>query len=728
LFKIRHCQDIKGIFRQLPLYEPPIDVGQLVTAVAQGLSLTSILNDLNAPMPNYRFPFILSKAIELCSELKALGGAFLSAKEKQDGESLSVLRQRHDLTMQNLTMESKKLARQEAQNNIDALTYSRKRPVYQLQHVLKLLGSDTGLVPGDDQDWQEMTDDVPAPVPDSGMLLSHEEVEEMEKSSDAKDLNTAVSVIQAISSELHAFPTINGHASPFGVGVAACWGPSYIAEVMNGVCQVMKIGADSLSYQSTNAGRKNSHLRTRQDRVHTANTQGYEIKNIDRQILTQQVRISMCDQDIKNQQQQIDNTQEVMDFLTNKYTNFELYSFMEGRVRTLYYQTYQMAYAWARKAEMSFRFERGLKDTNFIQPGYWEPGHDGLLCGEALFMSLKNMEAAYHDYRGYDFEVSKFVSLRQINPLALMELRESGTCEFAVPEILYDMDFPGQYLRKIKSVALTIPCVVGPYSTVNCTLRLIAHKYRSDSTAKDKKDYLEKTDDGNQDPRFDTVNIPISSVAVSSGNNDSGVFELNFKDERFMPFEGAGAASQWRLQLPSNFRQFDYSSITDAILHIRYTSRDGGDKLRDIAAGAVDDYIRTVSDISSQEGLFTIFDARSDFAMEWQVFTHPSSSATQRVLTLKGVNDRLPIYTKGHPVSSLVAQDIWIITDGQINAGQLSLTQGNSDLSFTDAKAIGSLKSFAGQGPCVISDWNIKVADVGTPITRMWILARYVMK
>jgi hypothetical protein len=76
-------------------------------------------------------------------------------------------------------------------------------------------------------------------------------------------------------------------------------------------------------------------------------------------------------------------------------------------------------------------------------------------------MSLKNMKAAYHEYRGYDFEVSKFVSLRQINPLALMNLRESGNYQFAIPEILFETDFPGQYLRKIKSVALAISCVVG---------------------------------------------------------------------------------------------------------------------------------------------------------------------------------------------------------------------------------------------------------------------------
>jgi hypothetical protein len=51
LFKIRHCEKIAGIFRKLPLFEPPIDPALLVQAAAQGLSLSGVLNDLNSPIP-----------------------------------------------------------------------------------------------------------------------------------------------------------------------------------------------------------------------------------------------------------------------------------------------------------------------------------------------------------------------------------------------------------------------------------------------------------------------------------------------------------------------------------------------------------------------------------------------------------------------------------------------------------------------------------------------------
>jgi hypothetical protein len=82
LFKIRHCQDIEGVFRLLPLFEPPIEPGLLVQAAAAGLSISSVLNDLNSPMPNYRFYYLLQKALELCAELKSLGNAFLSVKQR----------------------------------------------------------------------------------------------------------------------------------------------------------------------------------------------------------------------------------------------------------------------------------------------------------------------------------------------------------------------------------------------------------------------------------------------------------------------------------------------------------------------------------------------------------------------------------------------------------------------------------------------------------------------
>src|SRR5262245_24108150 len=70
LFKIRHCLNIEGVARSLALYEPPIDPALLVRARAAGLDIASVLADLAAPMPHYRFPTMLARATELCNEVR----------------------------------------------------------------------------------------------------------------------------------------------------------------------------------------------------------------------------------------------------------------------------------------------------------------------------------------------------------------------------------------------------------------------------------------------------------------------------------------------------------------------------------------------------------------------------------------------------------------------------------------------------------------------------------
>ena len=45
-------------------------------------------------------------------------------------------------------------------------------------------------------------------------------------------------------------------------------------------------------------------------------------------------------------------------------------------------------------------------------------------------------------------------SLALLDPGALLTFRETGSCEFTIPEILFDLAYPGQYKRIIKSVVL----------------------------------------------------------------------------------------------------------------------------------------------------------------------------------------------------------------------------------------------------------------------------------
>jgi hypothetical protein len=727
LFKIRHCEDIDGVVRHLPLFEPPIDPALLVQAAAHGLSLSSVLNDLNSPMPNYRFYYLLQKALELCSEVKALGNAFLSAKEKGDAEALSQLRARHESSIHNLVMEVKKLQLDEAGKALDALEQSRKGPVYRLQHYLKLIGEDPGKVPDSNTDFAGLPDQIEKPVDLSGLKLIAYEKQEMDKASEAAEWQTRIGTTETLASALHILPSCVVETKPFGTGasstVVAGW---MVGNAAQATARALQVHGAHLTYQSTNAGRKGSFLRQLQDRVQQANVAGYEIKNIDKQMLTQQIRINITSQEITNQQKQIDNAQEVDEFLRNKYTNQDLYSWMESQVRTLHHQAYNLAYDLAKRAEKVFRFERGLTTSNFIQYGYWDAAYDGLFSGERLYVGLKQLEAAYQEKRGHDFEVSKSISLRQVNPFALIQLKETGTCEFALPEVLFDMDFPGHYLRRLKSVSLRIPCILGAYTSLNCTLRLLEHKFRINAIAKGKSDYPEQTDQ--TDERFSTVNVPISSIAVSSLDDENGVFELNFHDERYLPFEGAGAISKWRIELPEKFKQFDYDTITDVVIRLRYTSADGGDKLKMPAAGSVQDYIKSVEALSREEGLFAVFDLKNDFPNEWYDSNHPAAGATERIITIDKLNEKLPIFTKGRLPKDIQAKSIYLFISGSIPLTSIAATQNGVDVAFTLGKTLGTMRSFvANDVTAPMGDLRITIQDTKTVIDKMWLLERYVL-
>ena len=82
------------------------------------------------------------------------------------------------------------------------------------------------------------------------------------------------------------------------------------------------------------------------------------------------------------------------------------------------------------------------------------------------------MEMAYHDNNKRELELTRHVSLRQLDPLALLNLKVTGSCTVTIPEWLYDLDCPGHYMRRIKTVNVSVPSVVGPYTSLNCTLAL----------------------------------------------------------------------------------------------------------------------------------------------------------------------------------------------------------------------------------------------------------------
>jgi len=176
------------------------------------------------------------------------------------------------------------------------------------------------------------------------------------------------------------------------------------------------------------------------------------------------------------------------------------------------------------------------------------------------------------------------------------------------------MDYPGHFKRRIKSVSISIPCIAGPYTGVNATLRLLNNKFRNSAIANNATNYPEKIDV--LDERFISFNIPITAIATSSGQNDAGMFELNFKDERYLPFEGAGVISGWRLELPT-VKQFDYNTISDVVLHVKYMASEGGDQLKNSASDSVVNQLNSLTQQLNETGLHIPISLKHDMPNEW---------------------------------------------------------------------------------------------------------------
>ena len=166
----------------------------------------------------------------------------------------------------------------------------------------------------------------------------------------------------------------------------------------------------------------------------------------------------------------------------------------------------------------------------------------------------------------------------------------------------------------------------------------------------------------------------MQSIVTSSAQADSGLFETNLRDERYLPFEGSGVAgSQWQLSLPSDVRQFDFDTITDVILHVRYTAREGGDLLKAAAVQNLQDSINKAQTVGS----VCLFSIRHEFPSDWAKFQSVtiSGAITTAELSLTLTADLYPFWAQ-NPV--LKAVQIFAET-ASITPINISDGKGNGD-------------------------------------------------
>jgi hypothetical protein len=563
LFKIRHCLNINGEYRQMALFDPPIDPMLLTRAKAAGISIDEIISSIYDAPPPYRFNYLLAKAKAASAGVQSFGNSLLSALEKKDVEELNGLKTVHEKNILEKIAESKRGQLKEAEKQLQSLTHAKTAVEKQVTYYSNLIAN--GLNPA--EQLQQATGAI------AGVL-----------SRMAGKAKTAASFTFLIPNA----------GSPF----AMTYGGREIGSFFNAIGDAISSDAAEFHTVSAIAGAQAGFQRRGEEWAFAHSQAQQELKQLDKQVLAAEIRVAIAENDLQTHQLQTEQSAELYDFIQTKLTGIGLYNYHAATLSKLHRDSYTLAFQLAKMTEKAFQFELN-DDTSSIKNDNWQFDQNGLLAGDQLQLQLQQLENSYLEKNKRKKEITQSFSMAMIDPLSLLELRESGKCAlFEIPELAFDLLYPGQYRRIIKSVQVSIPCIAGPYTNIGVKLTLTNSRIRRDATL------------GEDNEKF---NFPSSlnntSIATSSAQNDSGMFILNFQDDRLLPFEGAGAVSSWKLELPSILRSFDYNTISDIIFQVSYVAEEDGlhrEQVETEISGRFMQYAQT-------KGLYRLFSLRQDF-------------------------------------------------------------------------------------------------------------------
>ncbi|WP_329430045.1 hemopexin repeat-containing protein [Streptosporangium sp. NBC_01495] len=572
LRKIRASLDIMGVSRPLPLFEPPADVMALVRGAAAGLTPDQVTAGLSAPVPHHRFGFLYRRAQDLADRLRGFGGELLGVLERRDAEELTLLQTRQEGNIRQMTRAVREAQVESAIENLAQFEASREAATARQKYYENLV--ETGLTPLQQSQIRAMTDGVNSHFASSGLKIG-----------------------AAIA---YAAPQVL--AGPFILGTM--FGGEQAGRVLDVGSDIAQTLGEAFSVLGELYGVRVEQERQEGDWRYQVMLAKADQRELGHQITAARAGLAAARRELEIADQEIADLEAVATFLTGKFTNAELYRWKAGRLAAMYFASYGLAHEIAKAAERAYQYERGTSES-YIQPVYWESRRDGLLAGEALAVDVERLGNAYTSSDSRGLEITKRVSLLQLDPLAVLALRNDGRCEFALTEELFDRDFPGHYRRRVKTVSIVFDGPEGPIE-VNAVLTQTGHRTVLSPDAGAVRYLIDAKGDAPASIRSDWR--PGQQIALSDTEqyrDNNGLFELRFDDERYLPFEGTGAVSTWRMEITGR-RPHDLSDVT---LLVKYTAEQGGDVFTNAVRGMRRPYTAA-----------RYIDVAGEFAERWQAF------------------------------------------------------------------------------------------------------------
>ncbi|MEV4076605.1 hemopexin repeat-containing protein [Nonomuraea fuscirosea] len=556
LRKIRASLDILGVSRPLPLFEPPVDVLALVRGVAGGAALDQLADAQAVPVPHQRFSFTFRRAQELADKLKGFAADLIGVLERKDAEELALLQNRNEAAILDLTLAIKQAHAEIAAEGLDEARASLTGAAERVSHYEQLLA--TGLSATQRAQLDAMTHGANLMFAGSGLSIS-----------------------AAIAGGLPELMI-----GPFVVGTK--YGGIHVAGVLGHTAEFLTTLGEAMSMQGEMFGVQAEQERMVEDWRLQLGTAKSDVVQLTHQVAGAELQLKAAQRELEVLRREIANLESVDAFMRDKFGTAQLYQWMSGRLSAMYFQSYDLAYGMARAAQRAYQYERGIPEgeADFIQPVYWESRRRGLLAGESLAVDLERLGRAYAEGDSRGLEIVRKVSLLALDPLAALSLRATGRCEFALTEPLFDRDFPGHYRRRIRTLSVSFEGEEGPIG-LNATLTQLDSKTVLAADPKAVKYLIDP-----KGPMPDTLRVnwrPGQQIALSDleeSKENNGLFELRYDDDRYLPFEGTGAVSRWRLELSAP----GAPELRDVVVTVKYTAEQGGEPFANAVRGMLKPY------------------------------------------------------------------------------------------------------------------------------------------
>lgn len=552
LFKLRNCRNIAGMRREISPYAAPTDTFTGLPTIGAGgqLVLPGLLKF--APTP-YRYLVLVDRAKQLTSLAQQMETSMLSAIEKADAENYSMLKAKQDVQTSRAGVRLLTLRVSQARHGVDLARKQQQRAQIQADQF---------------QEW----------------------------------LDEGISTLESASLAMQMAQFL-----PLVAGIAAADAEFRFSKGLELTAKALATTGDILNQFASFERR--------------AEQWQFQRKVAEQDILIgkQQVKLAKDEVKIVGQERiianmQSDHAKATVDFLTNKFTNAELYEWMSDVLESVYRYFLQQATSMAHLASVQLGFERQEIAPPFIQTDYWQDlmssgfsaeqsDRRGLTGSARLLQDIYQLDQFSFKTNHRKLQLSKTISLARLSPVEFQRFRETGVLQFATPMELFDQDFPGHYLRLIKRVRTSVLALVPTIDSIHATL----------SNSGSSRVVI-------GGDIYQTVNVAHGpqSIALTSPRAATGLFELDTQPDMLLPFEGLGIDSFWELRMPKASNAVDFNTLADVLITFEYTAMQSYDYQQQV-----------ILELGGKTSSDRAFSFRQQFADQWYHLHNPVGPSNQ---------------------------------------------------------------------------------------------------